>query len=53
MVAESGIEERRDVEEMERLGVHAVLVGTALMRSADPGARVRELLGVSAQSRGA
>lgn len=45
VVAESGIEERRDVEEMERLGVHAVLVGTALMRSADPGARVRDLLG--------
>jgi indole-3-glycerol phosphate synthase len=48
VVAESGIEERRDVEEMDRLGVHAVLVGTALMRSPDPGARVRELLGVPA-----
>ena len=46
VVAESGIEERRDVEEMGRLGVHAVLVGTALMRSPDPGERVRELLGV-------
>jgi len=51
VVAESGIEERRDVEEMGRLGVHAVLVGTALMRSADPGARVRDLLGVPAQPR--
>jgi indole-3-glycerol phosphate synthase len=50
VVAESGIEERRDVEEMGRLGIHAVLVGTALMRSADPGARVRDLLGVSAPS---
>jgi len=49
VVAESGIEERRDVEEMARLGVHAVLVGTALMRSADPGARVRELLGGAAR----
>ncbi|HLY24612.1 MAG TPA: indole-3-glycerol phosphate synthase TrpC [bacterium] len=48
VVAESGIEERQDVEEMDRLGVHAVLVGTALMRSPDPGARVRELLGVPA-----
>ncbi|HEV2438439.1 MAG TPA: indole-3-glycerol phosphate synthase TrpC [bacterium] len=48
VVAESGIEDRRDVEEMGRLGVHAVLVGTALMRSADPGARVRDLLGVPA-----
>jgi indole-3-glycerol phosphate synthase len=45
VVAESGIEERAHVEEMERLGVHAVLVGTALMRSPDPAARVRELLG--------
>ena len=51
VVAESGIEERRDVEEMERLGVHAVLVGTALMRSADPGARIRDLLGVPARPR--
>jgi indole-3-glycerol phosphate synthase len=51
VVAESGIEERRDVEEMGRLGVHAVLVGTALMRSADPGARVRELLGLEAPRR--
>ncbi len=45
IVAESGIEDRAQVEEMERLGVHAVLVGTALMRAPDPGARVRELLG--------
>ncbi len=51
VVAESGIEERRDVEEMERLGVHAVLVGTALMRSADPGGRIRDLLGIPAQPR--
>lgn len=51
VVAESGIEERRDVEEMQRLGVHAVLVGTALMRSSDPGARVRDLLGAPAQPR--
>lgn len=48
VVSESGIESRRDMEEMERLGVHAVLVGTALMRSADPGARIRELLGAAA-----
>jgi len=31
---------------MERLGMHAVLVGTALMRAPDPAARVRELLGI-------
>jgi len=45
VVAESGIEARSQVEEMERLGMHAVLVGTALMRAPDPAARVRELLG--------
>ena len=47
LVSESGIESRRDVEEMQRLGVHAVLVGTALMRSAEPGARIRELFGAA------
>lgn len=46
VVAESGIEERPQVEEMERLGIHAVLVGTVLMRAPDPPARVRELLGI-------
>lgn len=45
VVGESGVEERAHVEEMDRLGVDAILVGTALMRSADPAARVRELLG--------
>ncbi len=45
VVGESGIEDRADVEEMAHLGMDAVLVGTALMRSHDPAARVRELLG--------
>lgn len=45
VVAESGIEEREHVEEMARLGVDAVLVGTALMRARDPASRVRALLG--------
>lgn len=49
VVAESGIEHRHDVEEMKRLGVDAILVGTALMRSADPGARIRELLDAPAR----
>ncbi|HKV45045.1 MAG TPA: indole-3-glycerol phosphate synthase TrpC [bacterium] len=47
VVAESGIETREQVEEMERLGMHAVLVGTALMRAPDPAARLRELLGIA------
>lgn len=50
VVAESGIEHRGDVAEMERLGVDAILVGTALMRAADPGARVRELLGANEEA---
>jgi indole-3-glycerol phosphate synthase len=45
VVAESGIRSRRDVEALERLEVDAVLVGEALMRADDPGAKVRELLG--------
>jgi indole-3-glycerol phosphate synthase len=44
VVSESGVDSRRDVRELERLGVHAVLIGTALMRSADPGACIRDLL---------
>jgi indole-3-glycerol phosphate synthase len=51
VVAESGIEARSQVEEMERLGMHAVLVGTALMRAPDPAARVRELLGIEHNGR--
>ncbi len=44
VVAESGIRERSDVERLARCGADAVLVGEALMRSPDPGAKVRELL---------
>ena len=46
VVGESGVERRAHMEEMERIGVDAVLVGTALMRSADPAALIRELLGL-------
>jgi indole-3-glycerol phosphate synthase len=45
VVGESGVETRAHVEAMDRLGLDALLVGTALMRAADPAARVRELLG--------
>ncbi len=34
---------RADVEELERVGVDAILVGEALMRASDPEAAVREL----------
>lgn len=43
VVSESGISTREQLEEMERVGVDAVLVGEALMRSADPEAACREL----------
>jgi len=43
VVSESGVSERSTLEELERVGVDAVLVGEALMRADDPEAKVREL----------
>ncbi len=43
VVSESGIHTRADVEELEQVGVDAVLVGEALMRAPDPEAACREL----------
>jgi indole-3-glycerol phosphate synthase len=45
VVSESGISSRADVEELEQVGVDAVLVGETLMRADDPAAAVRELGG--------
>ena len=45
VVSESGIDSRADVEELEQVGVDAVLVGEALMRAVDPESAVRELGG--------
>ncbi len=45
LVGESGIRTRDDVLRLERAGVNAMLVGESLMRQADIGAAVRELLG--------
>jgi indole-3-glycerol phosphate synthase len=45
VVSESGIEGRADVERVARAGARAVLVGSTLMRSGDPRATIRELLG--------
>jgi len=41
--AESGISTRADVERLEALGVHAVLIGEALVTAPAPGAKIREL----------
>ena len=43
VVAESGILTRADVERLQALGVHAVLIGEALVTAPDPAAKIREL----------
>ncbi|HEX8053166.1 MAG TPA: indole-3-glycerol phosphate synthase TrpC [Thermoleophilaceae bacterium] len=43
VVSESGIVERAQIEELEQVGVDAVLVGEALMRAPDPELAAREL----------
>ena len=45
VVSESGIATREDVQRARRAGARAVLVGETLMRSPDPAATIRELLG--------
>jgi indole-3-glycerol phosphate synthase len=44
-VTESGIKTRADVERLHAAGACALLVGETLMRSGDPAATIRELLG--------
>jgi indole-3-glycerol phosphate synthase/phosphoribosylanthranilate isomerase len=44
VVAESGIETRAQAAAAELAGASAVLVGSTLMRAADPGAKLRELV---------
>ena len=43
VVSESGYSTREQLDELERVGVDAVLIGEALMRAPDPEAAVREL----------
>jgi indole-3-glycerol phosphate synthase len=45
VVSESGIFERRQIDELEGVGVDAVLVGETVMRADDPEAAVRVLVG--------
>ncbi len=45
VVSESGISQREQIEELERVGVDAVLVGETVMRAPDPEAAVRDLSG--------
>ena len=43
VVSESGIHHRDQIDELEQVGVDAVLIGEALMRAPDPEAAAREL----------
>jgi indole-3-glycerol phosphate synthase len=45
VVSESGFHAREQLDELERVGVDAVLVGESLMRTPDPELAVRTLLG--------
>jgi len=45
VVSESGIRSRDEVQELDRVGVDAVLIGETLMRSADPEQACRDLVG--------
>jgi indole-3-glycerol phosphate synthase len=43
VVSESGIHTREQIDELEQVGVDAVLIGEALMRAPDPEEAVRQL----------
>ena len=51
VVAESGISARAELEELERVGVDAVLIGGALMSAENPEAKTRELTGADEGTR--
>ncbi len=51
VVAESGISGREELEELDRVGVDAVLIGGALMAAPDPEAKTRELTGADEGTR--
>jgi indole-3-glycerol phosphate synthase len=47
VVSESGIANAEQLRDLEKQGVHAVLVGESLMRAADPERALRELAGAA------
>lgn len=47
VVAESGIKERADLCRLEHAGVHAALIGEAIVTDPDPGGKIKALLGVA------
>ncbi len=50
VVSESGLQTPEDLRRVAAAGVDAILVGEALLRAPDPGARLRELLDTSGAS---
>ena len=46
VVSESGINSRQDIELLASAGAHAFLIGEALVKEADPAAKLRELMGL-------
>jgi indole-3-glycerol phosphate synthase len=44
LVSESGIENADNIVSLKKTGIHAVLVGTALMRSNDPAGKTEEIV---------
>jgi indole-3-glycerol phosphate synthase len=50
VVSESGIHTREQVDDLERVGVDAVLVGESLMRAADPEIACRDLTGLEGET---
>ena len=45
LVSESGIFTREDVRRLAACGVHAVLIGEALLTVPDPAGKIREIMG--------
>ena len=52
VVSESGFHDREQIDDLERVGVDAVLVGETLMRAPDPEAACRELSGLDVDAEG-
>lgn len=51
IVSESGIHTRSHVEQLVQAGIHAMLIGEALIRAERTGEKVRELLGIKSGNR--
>lgn len=44
IVAESGIKDHTDIQKLQQLGAHAVLIGETFLRAHDVGAKVKEVM---------